>query len=115
MSFDKILFDSLVIRGAPKAGSSIRVQVYTIPHMKNFENLLGAKWYIRAAGDFCYITPAIEEFYLQDRKGKVDYQVESDGTILQVHFGKGCQLVFKFVLSDGTLAQWSDIIGLCSA
>jgi len=86
--------------------------------MKNFDDLLGAKWYIRGlktADDFCYITPVTVESYVRDRKGKVDYQVESDGTILQVHFGKGCQLVFKFVCGDGTLAQWNDIIGLCSA
>ena len=45
----------------------------------------------------------------------MEYQLESDGTMLQVCFGKGCQLVFKFVHGDGTLTQWSDIIGLCSA
>ena len=88
MSFDKIFCDSLVVRGVlhSKAGSS-RVQVYTIPHMIHFDDLLGAKWYIRrlnAAGDFCYVTPGTVKFYLRETKGKVDYQLETDGTMQQV-------------------------------
>ena len=123
MSFDKIFFDSLAVRGAlqSKAGRSSRVhtrQVYTISHMKHFEDLLGARWYIRGlntAGDFCFVTPGTVEFYLRETKGKVDYQLESDGSMRQFYFGKGCQLVFSFVRGDGTLRQWNDIIGLCSS
>ena len=123
MSFDKIFFDSLAVRGAlqSKAGRSSRVhtrQVYTIPHMKHFEDLLGARWYIRGlnmAGDFCFVTPSTVEFYLRETKGKVDYQLESDGSMRQFYFGKGCQLVFSFVRGDGILRQWNDIIRLCSS
>jgi len=123
MSLDRIFYDSLVVRGAlqSKVGRSSRVhtrQVYTIPHMKHFEDLFGARWYIRrlnTAGDFCFVTPGRVEFYLRETKRKVDYQLESDGSMRQSYFGKGSQLVFSFIRSDGTLKQWSDIIRLCSS
>ena len=116
MSFDRMSFDSLVIRGTvPKAGSSRR-QVYTISHMTQFENLLGNRWYIRglnAAGDFCFVTPGSVKFYLRETKGKIDYQLQTDGTLLKKYFGERCQLVFSFIRGDGTSMQWNDVIRQC--
>ena len=119
MSFDRMSFDSLVIRGTavPKAGRSRR-QVYTVSHMTKFDNLLGDRWYIRglnAAGDFCFVTPGSVKLYLRETKRRIDYQLQSDGTMLKNYFGKGYCLVFSFIRSDGTSAQWNDVIRQCKA
>lgn len=119
MSFDRITFDSLAIRGThvPKAGSAKR-QVYTMPHMTQFVDLLGDRWYVRGlnpAGDFCFVTPGTVKFYLRQKRGSIEYQLQSDGTMVKQYFGKGCQLVFIFIRGDGTSTQWSEIIRQCRA
>jgi len=46
--------------------------------MKHFDDLLGAKWYLRGlnkAGDFCYVTPGTVEFYY--RTGKEKWNISS--------------------------------------
>ena len=51
--------------------------------MTQFEDLLGNRWYIRglnAVGDFCFVTPGTVRFYLREKKGRIDYQLKSDGT-----------------------------------
>ena len=121
MSFDRMSFDSLLIRATvvPKAGSSktsSKRSVYSIQHMTQFEDLLGNRWYIRglnAAGDFCFVTPGTVRFYLREKKGRIDYQLKSDGTLFQEYFGKGVQLVLSFIRGDGTLAQWNTVLKNC--
>ena len=86
MSFDSVSFDSLIIRSKPlpKAGLNSR-QVYTIASMVTFEDLLGERWYIRRvnfAGDFCFVIPGSLKFYLKHNKGRTEYQITSDGTIM---------------------------------
>ena len=120
MSFDRMSFDSLLIRATlvPKAGTRTKRSVYSIQHMTQFEDLLGNRWYIRglnAAGDFCFVTPGSVRLYLRVKKGRIDYQLKSDGTLFQEYFGKGFQLVFSFIRGDGTLAQWNTVLKKCKA
>lgn len=120
MSFDSISFDSLIVRSTalPKTRLNPRRQVYTIINVTKLEDLLGERWYIRGlnlAGDFCFITPSSVKFYLRHNKGRADYQIQSDGTMLKKIYGKGCQLIFSFVRGDGTSAQWSEIIKKCTS
>ena len=120
MPFDALSFDSLIIRSRPlpKAGLNSRRQVYTIASMIKLEDLLGERWYIRGlnlTGDFCFVTPGSVKFYLKYNKGRIDYQMQDDGTMLKKIYGKGCQLIFSFVCGDGTSAQWSETIKKCTS
>jgi len=99
MSFDKVVFDSLAIRGVLERCSPKR-QIYGIPHLNSFVDLFGERWYIRGlnlAGDFCYVTPESVEFSLKQRKGKADYQLQGDGTLLKKYYGECHQLTFSFI------------------
>ena len=67
---------------------------------------------LNSAGDFCYIEPDTAKFYLKCQHQKVDFQLH-DGTMKTQYFGIRHQLVFKFVRSDGTLAQWNSVLRSC--
>ena len=54
--------------------------------MVKFDNILGDRRYIRGLnleGDFYFIIPGSVKFYLKHYKGKMDFQMQSDGTVLK--------------------------------
>ena len=100
MPFDKVVFDSLAIRGVPAQRRRVHRQIYTIPRLSRFDELFGERWYIRGlnvAGDFYYVIPGSVEFYLKQWKGRADYQVQADGTLLKNIYGQCYQLAFPFI------------------
>ena len=114
MGFDCLHFEALVRRGIRK-GKGKR-EVYSLSSLSKLDDLLGERWYVRGlnrAGDFCYVEPGTVRFYLKSPKRKVDYQLQQDGTIKMQYFGIKHHLVFKFVRSDGTVAEWSSVLRLC--
>jgi len=120
MPFDKVVFDSLAIRGVVERCEVHRPtrKTYTIPHLNSFDDLFGERWYIRGlnlAGDFCYVTPGSVEFSLKQRKGKADYQLQADGTLLKKYYGECYQLAFSFIRGDGTSSQWHEVLRQCNA
>ena len=114
MPFDKVSFDSLVLRSSTSNEYlHCKRKIYTLTNLSKFDDLLGKRWYIRGlnvAGDFCYIIHNSVRFYLRNCKGKIDYQLLDDGTLVEQYFGKGCYLVFSFVRGDGVSSQWNDIL-----
>jgi len=117
MPFDEVSFDSLLIRSKalPKAGLR---KIYTVVNMAKFDDILGDCWYIRGLNleeDFCFIIPGSVKFYLKHYKGKVDFQIQSDGTVLKKTYGKGCKLIFSFVRGDGISTQWNKVITKCTS
>lgn len=118
MSFDTIYFDGLIRRSANLSSrtSHSRRQMYTVPTLTKLDDILGCRWYIRginAAGDFCFVTPGTVKFYLKQCKGKIDFQMQADGTLSQYLYDEGYHLIFQFVRGDGTCSQWSDILKSC--
>ena len=119
MSFDSIYFDGLIRRGtsvARTARQPVKLKKYTLSSLTKLDDVLGRRWYIRglnAAGDFCYVKPGTVNFYLKHSRGKVDYQLKTDGTFQSLYFGGGVRLVFKFIREDGTSSQWSHVLNLC--
>ena len=115
MSFDTLHFEALSRRGA-RNGTKGKQEIYGLSSLSKLDDLLGERWYMRglnSAGDFCYIEPSTVKFYLKHQRQKIDFQLQDDGTMKTQYFGIRHQLVFKFVRSDGTLAQWDSIIRLC--
>ena len=118
MSFDTVSFDSLIIRSSmlprnEQAHVHCKRNVYTVSNLSKFDDLLGERWYIRGlntAGDFCYIIHNTVRFYLKHTKGKVDYQLLNDGSLVKRYYGKGYQLVFSFIRGDGISSTWNDIL-----
>ena len=115
MPFDKVVFDSLAIRGVLAQRRRVHRQIYTIPRLSRFDDLFGERWYIRGLGDFCYVIPGSVEFYLKQRKGRADYQVQADDTLLKNIYGQCYQLTFSFIRGDGTSSQWDEILQQCKA
>lgn len=117
MSFDTIFFDGLIQRGvAVSTSTRVKQKKYTLSSLTKLDDILCRRWYIRGlntAGDFCYVKPGTVTYYLKYSKGRVDYQLKSDGTLDSARFGQGYQLIFKFVREDGTASQWSDVLKLC--
>ena len=115
MSFDCLHFEALVRRGMRK-GTKGKTEIYSLSSLSKLDDLLGERWYIRGlnrAGDFCYVEPDTVRFYLKSPKQKCDYQLQQDGTIKMKYFGVKHHLVFQFVRSDGTVAEWSNVLRLC--
>ena len=72
MSFDRVHFDSLVMRGIRKESKG-RKEFYSLVSLSKLDDLLGERWYIRGineAGDFCYAEPGTISFYLRQSKTK---------------------------------------------
>ena len=116
MPFDQVSFDSLVLCGslATSVNSHCKRKIYTLANLSKLDDLLGERWHIRGlntAGDFCYIIHNSVRFYLKNSKGKIDYQLCSDGTLVKKYFGKGYYLVFSFVRGDGVSSQWNETLG----
>ena len=114
MPFDAVSFDSLLIRSKALPKARLR-KIYTVA---KFDDILGDRWYIRGLnleGDFCFIIPGSVKFYLKHYKGKVDFQMQSDGTVLKKTYGKGCKLIFSFVRGDGISTQWNEVITKCTS
>jgi len=120
MPFDKILFDkSLAVRGSIQheqlqAGKS--KLYYAIPHLMNYNDIFGERWYIRginAAGDFCYVIPGTAKFYLIQNRRKIDYQLQKDGKLQKKYIEMGFELVFSFVRGDGNMLQWENVLKQC--
>ena len=115
MSFDRVHFDSLVMRGIRKESKG-RKEVYSLVSLSKLDDLLGERWYIRGineAGDFCYVEPGTVSFYLRQSKPKPDFQLKDDGTLAKRYFGMQSQLVFQFVRNDGTSRQWNSVLQSC--
>ena len=115
MSFDRVHFDSLVMRGIRKESKG-RKEVYSLVSLSKSDDLLGERWYIRGineAGDFCYVEPGTVSFYLRQSKPKPDFQLKDDGTLAKCYFGMQSQLVFQFVRNDGTSRQWNSVLQSC--
>ena len=115
MSFDRVHFDSLVMRGIRKETKG-KKEVYSLGSLSKLDDLLGKRWYIRGinvAGDFCYIEPSTVSFYLKQSKPKPDFQLKDDGTLTKRYFGIQNQLVFQFVRNDGTARQWNSVLQSC--
>ena len=75
MPFDKVVFDSLAIRGV----LAQRCRVHRHIQFHALAGLTICLGYIRGlnvAGDFCYVIPGSVEFYLRQRKGRANYQVQ---------------------------------------
>ena len=79
----------------------------------------GNRWYIRGintAGDFCYVTPGTVKFYLKHCKGKIDYQMQADGTLTKSLYDQGLyHLIFQFIRGDGTCSQWNSVLKSCQS
>ena len=89
--------------------------MYGLSSLTKLDDLLGERWYIRGsneAGDFCYVQSHTVRFYLKAPKQKLDYKLQQDGTIKIQNYGIKHRLVFKFVRSDGTVAEWSKLRGI---
>ena len=89
--------------------------MYTLPTLTKLD-ILGHRWYIRginSAGDFCFVTPGTVKFYLKPCKGKIDFQMQADGTLSESFYDEGYHLIFQFVRGDGTCSQWSDVLKSC--
>lgn len=115
MSFDRVHFDSLVMRGVRKETKG-KKEIYSLGSLSKLDDLLGERWYIRGinvAGDFCYIEPGTVSFYLKQSNPKPDYQLKDDGTLAKRYFGMQNQLVFQFVRNDGTSRQWNSVLQSC--
>lgn len=115
MSFDRVHFDSLAMRGIRKETKG-KKEVYSLSSLSKLDDLLGERWYIRGinvAGDFCYIEPGTVSFYLKQLKPKPDFQLKDDGTLAKRYFGMQNQLVFQFVRNDGTSRQWNSVLQSC--
>ena len=115
MSFDRVHFDSLVMRGIRKETKG-KKDVYSLDSLSKLDDLLGERWYIRGinvAGDFCYIEPGTVSFYLKQSKPKPDFQLKNNGTLVKRYFGMQNQLVFQFVRNDGTSRQWNSVLQSC--
>lgn len=115
LSFDRMHFDSLVMRGIRKETKG-KKEVYSLSSLSKLDDLLGKRWYVRGinvAGDFCYVEPDTVSFYLKQSKPKLDFQLKDDGTLSKHYFGMHNQLVFQFVRSDGTSRQWNSVLQSC--
>ena len=103
MSFDTIYFDGLIRRSkALSTPQRSKTQpTYTLPTLSELDDILGSRWYIRginAAGDFCFVTPGTVKFHLKQKRKKIDFQMQADGTLSKIMFDEGRQLVFQFVV-----------------
>ena len=115
MSFDSLHFEALIRRGA-RNGTKGKCEVYGLSSLSKLDDLLGERWYMRglnSAGDFCYIEPGTVKFYLKCQRQKIDFQLQDDDIMKTQYFGSRCHLVFQFVRSNGTLAQWNSILRSC--
>ena len=117
MSFDSVHFEGLIRRGIRRnvVGKGKR-EVYCLASLTKLDDLLGERWYIRglnSTGDFCYIEPGTVKYYLKFCKGKPDYQLQEDGSIITTCLRVRHQLVFQFVRNDGTSLQWHGILQSC--
>ena len=61
----------------------------------------------------CYVKPRTVKYYLKRGRQKVDYQIQSDGSVIKYSFGGSCQLVFHFVRGDGTATEWDHVLQSC--
>ena len=114
MPFDKVVFDSLAIRGVLAQRRRVHRQIYTIPRLSRFDDLFGDRG-LNVEGDVCYAIPGSVEFYLKQWNGRADYQVQADGTLLKNIYGQCYQLAFSFIRGDGTSSQWDEILQQCNA
>ena len=114
MSFGSLHFEALAYPGGGVVKSrKWSTEMYDLSSLSKLDDLLGERWYIRGlneAGDFCYVQPDTVRFYLKAPQQKVDYQLQQDGTIKMQYYGIEHCLVFKFVGSDGTVAEWSSVL-----
>ena len=110
--FDQVSFDALVMRCSIFNRSSKR-KVYRVPNMLKLNDLLGERWFIRGlnqAGDFCYIIHNAIKLYLKQVRGRPDYQLLDNGTMVKNYFGRQQQLVLSFVRGDGVASQWNHVV-----
>ena len=116
MSFDSLHFEAL-IRHSVRNGTKGKREAYGLSSLSKLDDLLGERWYMRglnSAGDFCYIEPGTVKFYLKCQHQKFDFQLQNDGSMKTQYFGNRHHLVFQFVRSDGTLAQWNSVFRSCN-
>ena len=116
MSFDTIYFDRLIRRSkALSTPHHSKTQpTYSLPILSELD-ILELRWYIRginAAGDFCFIIPGTVNFQLKQKRRKIDFQMQADGTLSKIMFDEG-QLVFQFVRGDGSCSQWNQVLKSC--
>lgn len=79
-------------------------------------DLLGEMWYMRGlnnVGDFCYTEPGTVKYYLKSCKGKPDYRLQEDGSIVTTFVVLRNQLILQFVRNDGIYIQWHGILQSC--
>lgn len=117
MSFDSLHFEVL-IRRSVRNGTKGKREAYGLSSLSKLDDLLGERWYMRglnSAGDFCYIEPGTIKFYLKCQHQKIDFQLQDDGSMKTQYFGNRHHLVFQFVRSDGTLAQWNSVFHSCNS
>ena len=115
MPFDKVFFEGLIRRGEKTNGQRNR-EMYQLCSLTKLDDILGGRWYIRGlnmAGDFCYVKPRTVKYYLKRGRQKVDYQIQSDGSVIKYSFGGSYQLVFHFVRGDGTATEWDHVLQSC--
>lgn len=102
MSFDSVHFEGLMRRGVKRNEGKGKREVYGLASLTKLDDLLGERWYIRglnSAGDFCYIEPGTVKYYLECCKGKLDYQLQEDGSITTMYFGIRHQFTYIPVCS----------------
>lgn len=114
MSFDQVSFDALAMRcSLVNRNSKCKRQVYKVQDVSKLNDLLGDRWHIRginASGDFCYVIDDTMKLYMKQSRGRPDYQLLDDGTMIKTYFGRQQQLVVFFIRGDGVATQWNDIV-----
>jgi len=97
MPFDQVSFDALVLRSSLLTRTAhYKQKAYTVTSLTKLDDLL-----------------VTVKLYLKQNRGKTDYQLLDNGTLIKRYFGKHHQLVFSFVRGDGVAAQWNDVIRQC--
>ena len=98
MSFDTVHFEGLIRRGIRRNEVGGKKEMYGLALLTKLDDLLGEMWYIRGlndVGDFCYIEPSTVKCYLRSCKGKLDYRLKEDGTIVPTYLGQGINSYFS--------------------
>ena len=65
--------------------------MYQLCNLTKLDDILGDRWYVRGhnvAGDFRYVKPRTVKYYLKHGRHKVDYQIQSDGSVIKYLFGR---------------------------
>lgn len=92
-------------------GKSCDHEVYGLKYLKEWDHLLGKRWYLRVLNkwlDFCYLNVATVQFYFRNRK-----QIEEpdcDAMDQKIITKGGVVLVFKAVRMDASGRRMLDAL-----